>query len=250
MRDLITSSAAEGASVDFRADPDGHVPTEAEWLQCDDDTLLAYFVADRMSLRKLRLALVAVCRRVEHHLLDHRSRYALEVCEAHADGLASEAALAEARSQAEAAYKSLLPHANTPRDAEFMAALSVSCATGTERDVRVQSDMIDIALFAPGLPPDSIPPERRAASVADANLARDVFGNPFRPVDFAPPWRTDTAVSLARHMYNSRDFAAMPILADALQDAGCEDAELLAHCRGPGPHVRGCWVVDMVLGKE
>jgi hypothetical protein len=82
-----------------------------------------------------------------------------------------------------------------------------------------------------------------------AALLRDIFGNPFRPVDFAP-WRTDTAVSLARQMYDSREFGAMPILADALQDAGCDSDEVLSHCRGAGPHVRGCWVVDGVLGKE
>jgi hypothetical protein len=80
-------------------------------------------------------------------------------------------------------------------------------------------------------------------------LVREVFGNPFQPMDFAP-WRTDTAVSLARQMYESREFSAMPILADALQDAGCDNDEVLAHCRGDGPHVRGCWVVDGVLGKE
>ena len=81
-------------------------------------------------------------------------------------------------------------------------------------------------------------------------ILRDIFGNPFRPVSFAPAWRTDTAVSLARQMYESRDFSAMPILADALQDAGCTDEEVLGHCRGPGPHVRGCWVVDLLLGKS
>jgi hypothetical protein len=80
-------------------------------------------------------------------------------------------------------------------------------------------------------------------------LLRDIFGNPFRLVPFSPAWRTDTAVSLARQMYESRDFSAMPILADALQDAGCEDEQILGHCRGPGPHVRGCWAIDLVLGK-
>jgi hypothetical protein len=81
-------------------------------------------------------------------------------------------------------------------------------------------------------------------------LLRDIFGNPFRPVAFDPSWRTDTAVSLARRMYESREFGAMPILADALQDAGCEDADILGHCRDPRqPHVRGCWAVDLVLGK-
>ncbi|HEY1189881.1 MAG TPA: hypothetical protein VGE74_19685 [Gemmata sp.] len=81
-------------------------------------------------------------------------------------------------------------------------------------------------------------------------LLRDIFGNPFRPVAFAPDWRTDTARALAAQMYDARDFSAAPILADALQDAGCDSADILDHCRGPGPHVRGCWVVDLVLGKE
>jgi hypothetical protein len=79
---------------------------------------------------------------------------------------------------------------------------------------------------------------------------RDIFGNPFRPVVFEPAWRTSTAVALAQQMYDSRDFGIMPILGDALQDAGCDNDNVLDHCRGPGPHVRGCWVVDLVLGKQ
>ncbi|MDY3552243.1 hypothetical protein R5W24_001323 [Gemmata sp. JC717] len=66
---------------------------------------------------------------------------------------------------------------------------------------------------------------------------------------FSPEWRTGTAVALAGQMYESRDFGAMPVLADALQDAGCDSADILNHCRGPGPHVRGCWVIDLVLEK-
>ena len=81
-----------------------------------------------------------------------------------------------------------------------------------------------------------------------AVLLRDIFGNPFRPVTLNPVWRTDTAVAVARQMYESREFGAMPILADALQDAGCEDEQVLSHCRHAGPHARGCWVVDGVLG--
>jgi hypothetical protein len=81
-------------------------------------------------------------------------------------------------------------------------------------------------------------------------LLRCVAGNPFRPVTFSPEWRTSTAVTLAQQMYESRDFSPMRILADALQDAGCDNEDILNHCRGEGPHVRGCWVVDLVLGKE
>jgi hypothetical protein len=86
------------------------------------------------------------------------------------------------------------------------------------------------------------------ARARHADLLRCIFGNPFRPRTFSPSWRTDTAVALARQMYDSRDFGAMPILADAIQDAGCDNEEILSHCRGPGPHVRGCWVADLVLG--
>jgi hypothetical protein len=85
---------------------------------------------------------------------------------------------------------------------------------------------------------------------AQCRLLRDIFGNPFRPVDFSPGWQTDTAVAIARPMYELRDFSAMPILADALQDARCDSDAILNHCRSPGPHVRGCWAIDLVLGKE
>jgi hypothetical protein len=76
----------------------------------------------------------------------------------------------------------------------------------------------------------------------------DIFGNPFRLINFSPMWRTSTTVSLARTVYESRDFSAIPILADALQDAGCDSTDILDHCRDTSPaHVRGCWVVDLVL---
>jgi hypothetical protein len=71
-------------------------------------------------------------------------------------------------------------------------------------------------------------------------LIHDIFGNPFRPpVEFSTEWRTDTVIAIARTMYASRDFSAMPILADALQDAGCDGDDILTHCRGGGPHGRG-----------
>jgi hypothetical protein len=84
-----------------------------------------------------------------------------------------------------------------------------------------------------------------------AHIVREIVGNPFRPITFLPAWRTDTAVALARQMYDSREFSAMPILADALQDAGCDNDAILSHCRDTQlPHVRGCWVVDLVLDKQ
>lgn len=81
-----------------------------------------------------------------------------------------------------------------------------------------------------------------------AHLLRDIF-NPFRPVALNPAWLSSTVVSIAAGVYDDRAFDRLPILADALQDAGCEDAGLLDHLRGDGPHVRGCWALDLILGK-
>ncbi|HVL12748.1 MAG TPA: hypothetical protein VM529_09290 [Gemmata sp.] len=84
-----------------------------------------------------------------------------------------------------------------------------------------------------------------------ANLLRCIFGNPFRPGTLDPTWRTDTVVALAGGIYHDRAFDRLPILADALQDAGCDSDDILSHCRDAlATHVRGCWVVDLVLGKE
>jgi hypothetical protein len=84
-------------------------------------------------------------------------------------------------------------------------------------------------------------------------LLRCNFGNPFRPVAFDPAlrqWNGGAAVALAMELYNSRDFSRAPLLADMLEDAGVSDAQLLDHLRGPGPHARGCFAVDLVLGRE
>ena len=88
-----------------------------------------------------------------------------------------------------------------------------------------------------------------AERAAQCALVRDIFGNPFRPVTADPSWLTSTVVQLAGGIDAERAFDRLPILADALEDAGCDSADVLGHCRGPGPHARGCWVVDLLLGK-
>src|SRR5262249_31770929 len=83
-------------------------------------------------------------------------------------------------------------------------------------------------------------------------LLRCIFGNPFRPAAVPAAWlawRDGTIPRLAQAGYHDRAFDHLPILADALEAAGCADTDILNHCRGPGPHVRGCWVVDLLLGK-
>jgi hypothetical protein len=109
---------------------------------------------------------------------------------------------------------------------------------------RVRAYTVDAARAAEGAAGRTAEWTRQSATI------RCIFGNSFRYVSFYQEWPTDTVLALANGMYESHDFSAMPILADALQDAGCDNIDILDHCRGPGPHVRGCWVVDLVLGKE
>jgi hypothetical protein len=95
--------------------------------------------------------------------------------------------------------------------------------------------------------------QRRPEEVAQADLLRCIFGNPFRPGTVSPAWLTwsdGTIPKLAAAIYEEHAFDRLPVLADALEDTGCTDPDLLAHCRAPGPHARGCWAVDLLLGKD
>ncbi len=96
--------------------------------------------------------------------------------------------------------------------------------------------------------------EARAAleegKIVLCDLLRDVFGNPFQPITLDPAWLTPTVTALAQTVYDDRAFERLPQLADELVKSGCSNQEILSHCRGPGRHVRGCWAVDAVLGKE
>ena len=80
-------------------------------------------------------------------------------------------------------------------------------------------------------------------------LLRELFGNPFRPPPYEARWNSTDVLGVARGISEEQTFDRLPILADALMDAGCSDSAILGHCHGPGPHVRGCWVVDLVLGR-
>jgi hypothetical protein len=229
--------------------------TEAEWLECDSPVPMLRCLQGDASDRKLRLFGCVCCRRHWHLLTDERSRMAVEMAELWADGLATEAELEAAQSAADQAkddrvlarhdseYSNSERFTNAARAAGLLATVN---PFSTDRCLVVAGYCRVIALHETG--------ERDRPESDDISLCtiiRDIFGNPFRPATFSPAWRTDTAVSLARGMYESRDFSAMPILADALQDAGCDSDDILAHCRDANAtHVRGCWVVDLVLGKE
>jgi hypothetical protein len=193
------------------------------------DTVRTEFRTDR----KMRLLAVAVCR------VSHEATRRPELREAHlrlveglADGTVDD-------SEREAAQRAACASPGGVAYLDVAIKLLGPKAAVAARDV----------LIALGV---AMSPEYHRSTRADrvrmCDAIRDLFRHPHLPVTFDPTWRTSTAVGLARTMCGSRDFSAMPILADALEGAGCDSADVLAHCRGPGPHVRGCWVVDLVLG--
>jgi len=216
--------------------------TEAEWLACEDPQQMLEYLGRRASDRKLRLFAVGCCLRYAADLaIDDDWGLVVEVAERFADGMATAAELYTAgcynSDEDPALEAAALPNPEIPFTIHAVRAAYLTC-----------SSRADPRGNQPRTPQfwDKVTSERRSISL----LARDIFGNPFRPVSFDPEWRTSTAIAIAQGMYESRDFGAMPILADALQDAGCENDDVLNHCRGTGPHVRGCWVVDLVLGKS
>jgi hypothetical protein len=208
--------------------------TEEEWLACDtwDQLRLVQGESDR----KLRLFAVALCRLLPSFGTDITSVETLATAEEFCDGRKGAGELTTRHNAADAELNQMIRDNNDPhgRFHAVNAALQASYSSGL-RAARGAGTLADIG--------DGVPPQTRQL------ILLDIFGNPFRPVTVDPSWLTSTVTTLARQMYESRDFSPMPILADALQDVGCDHADILAHCRSDGPHVRGCWVVDQLLGK-
>lgn len=232
--------------------------TEAEWFaSVDPDPMVAAFTAVATP-RKLRLFAAACCRRIWGAMLDPRARRAVEVAEQFADGQVKPRALASAHRAAAAAFEDS-GYAEDDPDADSAtvewasrAAEHASAADPWDAlDAMAQAAWVVANGDYEGRPAGNGSELLEAAErAAQAGLVRDVFGNPFRPVAFDQVWRFPAAVVLASAVYESRAFDRMPALATTLEQGGCRVPELLAHCREPGPHVRGCWVVDLVLGRE
>jgi hypothetical protein len=181
-------------------------------------------------------------------MVDERSRLAVDVAEKLFDGNASYHEHQNAVTAATEAIQWVTTHpSDDPMESEqWVAAARAALAVLVllEKYSFKYARVGRIALSA------IVPQHQVAEQAAQSRLIRDIFGNPFRPVTFDSAWRTANVLGLAQTIYDARAFDRMPILADALEDAGCTSAEILTHCRQPGDHVRGCWVVDLILGKE
>ena len=215
--------------------------TEQEWLAAENPCMMALFLrklgtdsrlvshlTGKAMLRKVQLFVCAACRRDWHDLDDERQRRAVEVAERHADGRANKAELQKAKQGAEDANSG-----------------------GYRRDKPVRYLVVEATRVAGEKDWNALSRE------ATLDLLRCVFGNPFQPMILNPEWQTPTVASLAQATYEERILPAgeldpqrLAVLSDALEEAGCDDHVILDHLRLLGPHVRGCWALDLILGKR
>jgi hypothetical protein len=231
--------------------------TESEWLKSHDATAMLehLWMQEELSNGKLWLFRVACCRRIAELTRIASIHNTIDLAEALAEGVGDEAGLERFREEiprggidaAQAASRQAcgqLLYANCDLAGLQWALNCAALAVGNDVGYRAGS------LSNWGQPRDEAVQSERDTHVL---VMRDIFGNPFQAADIAQDWlhfNKGIVPSIARAVYDERRWEDMPVLADALEDAGCTDADILNHCRGPGPHVRGCWVVDLLLGKE
>jgi len=207
--------------------------TEAQWLAGNDPGGMINWFGTRQTreARRLRLFAVGCCRVLWKHM-PRVARQWVELGEEVAEkNLSEEAFLPQRRVAVRQAAKSKSRAARYLTLAtEPLAASPLVAAQNTEYDLR---DTDEAALLVP--------------------MLYEVFGNPFRRVKLEAAWlrwNEEIVPKLARGIYEDRAFERMPVLGDALEEAGCDNRAILDHCRGPGPHVRGCWVLDLILRQK
>jgi hypothetical protein len=239
---------------------------EGEWLTSAEPDAMLGFLRRKAGDRKLRLFACACVRRtpaghaetVWDLLGDARSRRAVELAERYADGEVGDAALAQAHAASRSAVREAALWA--PSEAVVSARMSASEAADAAYQLPWDAAAAAAHWAATAAHQGGIPGERGAAEAHIARLLREVFGNPFRPLRVEAGWATWQAgvvARLARAAYDVRrlppgtlDGSRLAVLADALEEAGCTDPAILGHLRLGEDHVRGCFVLDGLLGRE
>lgn len=207
---------------------------------------LVYQDGLQVSQRKWRLFVVSCLRRVWHVFNDERNRGLVEATEQFADEAITEEELGRLWTQAaDPPNKDAHDPSGELLPAEFSAYCASEALAIAGSSTVLEYEAYTAAAWARDA---SANPELEAQ--AQVQILRDLFNNPFRSISIDTNWFTAPVTALARDMYADRSFETLPVLADSLKVAGCDNADILTHCRGPGPHVRGCWVVDLILGKS
>jgi hypothetical protein len=257
-------------SVDTSRKPEaeasaGPVSTEIEWVGCTTPSRMLDALRDRTSDRKLRLFACSCCRRIAHLLSDSRLSDALEATEQFLEGTLSRDALDRAHSRARAARDDFRSADNSDDAvAKRAAATAVMMMSTPKPQFHFQDEARQTFLMACKATSfqvsAAIQESRTASAYEDHNtlqdelcvhcdLLRDIIGNPFSQSHLRTTWLSERVVDLAGLIYSESAFDQMRQLGDALEESGCDDTSILRHCREPSVHVRGCWVIDEILGQ-
>jgi hypothetical protein len=217
--------------------------TEADWLACGDPEPMLQFLCEcQASERKVRLLACACCRRVWDLLPDPHSRLAVEVAERYADSRATLHELGRV----------LGPATRVADRASWAAVWAANRKiSGPIRNVFDAAQWL--GRCGAGYAITDWQAELATRTRWQVGLVHEVIGNPFRPRVLEPVclnWGNGLVRHLAEGIYEEKAFERMGVLGDALEDAGCRDDVILDHCRGGGEHVRGYWVLDLILGRE
>lgn len=249
--------------------------TEKDWFDSITPEAMLAYLGEQASSRKKRLFACACVRRIWPLLEDDRLRKAVKVAERFADGKVSAEVLTRARRLVKRLRKQReqeeMQEGTWPTRGARAAAQAVEAILPEEgpilfapRDIRDPPDVVSTtrsarcAARAVEAERDeraaaAVEPTRSLAALDAVDLLREVFGNPFRCAVLEPEWlqwRNKTVRRMARVIYRKRCFRNVSILGEALEEAGCYDVDILRHCRAPMEHVRGCWVIDRILGKH
>jgi hypothetical protein len=233
--------------------------TEAEWLAATEPDPMLGLLRGKATARKLRLFACACCREFAH-LLAPSLLESLAAAERVAEGVAGPGDRKRAKGAALHSGLSVAPRVVRPARLKqaVISALEENADQAALRASRSAAMCFTASIWPLEMLSDPAVERHRCAQVA---TLRDIFANPFQSAPTVAPmwlaWHGGTVAQLAQVAYNERrlpegtlDPARLAVLADALEDAGCTDAELLGHLRGPGPHVRGCWALDRILARE
>jgi hypothetical protein len=226
--------------------------TDREWLESNDpeQMRIALAIIGGASERRLRLVGCACCRRLWRLMCDKRSQSAVDGSELFADKRLTAAALKHLSSEASKAFEQA-------HNDFFKKSVTPAAIAGAASYLSKKYFDINMLSNAMGAAAEAAQQDEAVELASQAHLIRDIFGNPFRPVLIEPSGLIPQIVSLATVAYEERnlptgelDTERLNVLADALEDAGCTNADILGHLRSVGVHVRGCWALDLLLGKE
>lgn len=275
----IAKEAVHAWAIDGRLKSNLTWITEADWQSCNDPNPMLRFLignnADRImdvqsfptckgSDRKLRLFACSCYRRIQHLLPDEAAKGAVGVAERFADGLATREEMRVATDHVQTPIRALEEQWRASKGAERIALEPMHAALAlAQQIVRPQSqkaayyassnaylDFAAITNSGKATSDKGFRTSQRSEEQVQSDLLRCIFGNPFNPVSIDRSSLSSIVTDLAQTIYHQNAFEAMLELADHLEKSGCTNKAVLEHCRRCMNHARGCWVIDLLLGKQ